>query len=147
MGKTERSKWAGAHESTRVANEFQRLKSVLQLLHAFAVFDYQIDALQKIDVMQHIASYRDNVGELAFTNRAVVFVYFHHHSRPVGCGANSSHRVDAETIDPRVQFVPGGLARIGRVGQSSRRRLDDCYSRRNLLAGCDDESRQRLRLD
>ena len=52
----------------QAANEFQRLKRRTSLLYAFAVFDDQIDALQEIDVPQHIAFYRDDVCELAFAD-------------------------------------------------------------------------------
>ena len=38
------------------------------LLHAFAVFDDQINALQEVDVLQHIAFYGDDVRELAFAD-------------------------------------------------------------------------------
>src|SRR5215475_10284721 len=78
------------------------------LLHAFAVFDDQVNVLQEVDVLQHIAFYCDDVSELAFADRAVLLVHFHHHSGPVCGGANRSHRVNSEVIDPCVQFVPGG---------------------------------------
>jgi len=50
------------HPSPNVEARSQRLP------HAFAVFDDEIDALEEIDVLKHIASYRDNVSELAFAD-------------------------------------------------------------------------------
>jgi hypothetical protein len=38
------------------------------LLHAFPVFDDQVNALQQVDVLQHVAFHRDDVGEFALAD-------------------------------------------------------------------------------
>ena len=61
------------------------------LLVAMTVFDNEIDPLQEIDVTQHVAFHRDDVGELPFADRAVILVHFHHDRGPVGRSANRRH--------------------------------------------------------
>jgi hypothetical protein len=55
-------------DRVRAANEFQRPKRRTSLLHAFAVFDNQVDPLQEVDVTQHIALDGDDIGKLAFAD-------------------------------------------------------------------------------
>ncbi len=76
------------------------------LFIANAVLDDDVDVLQQIDVAQHVAFNRDDVGVLAFAQRPVVLVDLHLHGRPIRGSTNRHHGIDAHAIDPRVHLLP-----------------------------------------
>ena len=80
------------------------------LLVAVPVLDDEIDPLEKVDVTKNVSLDRDDVGEFAFADGALVLIYLHHHRRPIGCGADRSHRLDSELVHPGIDFVPGRAA-------------------------------------
>ena len=75
-----------------------------------AVLDHDVDVLQQVDVAQHVAADRDDVGVFAFADGADLIGHFHRDGGPVGGGADGGHGVDAEGVDPGVEFAPGRLA-------------------------------------
>ena len=79
-------------------------------LPSFAVLDHDVDVLKQIDMAQHVAADGDDVGVLAFRDGADLIGDFHCDGGPVGGGADGGHGVDAEAVDPGVEFAPGGLA-------------------------------------
>ncbi len=96
----------GEENSSRVVQPAARRA----LLVPCSVFDDDVDALQKRDVAQHVAADGDDVRILARRDRADVPIDFHRHRRPVGRGANSRHRIDAEDIHPGIELAPRRLA-------------------------------------
>jgi len=65
--------------------------------------------LQQRHVAEHIAFHSYDFGILAFGDCALVFLYAHHHGRPVGGRTNGVHRVKAEFVYPHIEFVPRAL--------------------------------------
>ena len=74
------------------------------------MLDHDIHILQQINVPQHVSSYRDDVGILAFAHGADLIGDFHRNRRPVSCRTDSGHGGNVEGVDPGVELAPGGLA-------------------------------------
>src|SRR5215210_4305570 len=74
-----------------------------------AMLDDDVRPRQEVDVAEHVTLYGDDVRILSFDDCADVAIHLHRHGRPIGRGTNCIHWRNAESVDPHVQLVPGGL--------------------------------------